>query len=71
MEFCRSAIEKLSDASLADELTISTPRGPQTVLRARYLILLVTDLAEHYSQLSSYMRLIGLVPPSALMRPKE
>ena len=71
LEFCRSAIEKLSDASLADELTISTPRGPQTVLRARYLILLVTDLAEHYSQLSSYMRLIGLVPPSALMRPKK
>jgi hypothetical protein len=26
----------------------------------------VTDLAEHYSQLASYMRLIGLTPPSAL-----
>ena len=70
LEFCRAAIERLSDASLADELTVDTPRGPQTVLRARYLILLVTDLAEHYSQLSSYMRLIGLVPPSALMRAK-
>jgi hypothetical protein len=31
---------------------------------------LVTDLAEHYSQVSSYMRLMGLVPPSALPRPK-
>ena len=67
--FCRDAIEKLTDAQLADELTVSTPSGPQTVLRVRYLILLVTDLAEHYSQLSSYMRLLGLVPPSALPRP--
>ena len=25
-----------------------------------------TDLAEHYSQISVYMRLLGLVPPSAL-----
>lgn len=69
--FCRAAIEKLTDAKLADELIISTSSGPQTVLRARYLILLVTDLAEHYSQLSSYMRLLGLIPPSALLRPKQ
>ncbi len=27
-----------------------------------------TDLAEHYSQISVYMRLLGLVPPSALPR---
>ena len=67
--FCRDAIERLTDAQLGDGLTISTPSGPQTVLRARDLMLLITDLAEHYSQLSSYMRLIGLVPPSALLRP--
>ena len=66
--FCAAAIEKLSDAQLADTLTIETPSGPQTVLRARYLMLLITDLAEHYSQLASYMRLLGLVPPSALPR---
>lgn len=29
-----------------------------------------TDLAEHYSQVSSYMRLLGLVPPSAIA-PKQ
>ena len=68
--FCRDAIEKLTDAQLADELTIHTPSGPQTVLRARYLILLVTDLAEHYAQLAGYMRILGMVPPSALLRPK-
>ncbi len=68
--FCRDAIDRLSDAQLSDELTVQTPAGPQTVRRVRYLILLVTDLAEHYSQLSSYMRVLGLVPPSALPRPK-
>lgn len=30
-----------------------------------------TDLAEHYSQISSYMRLLGMVPPSALPRTKH
>jgi uncharacterized damage-inducible protein DinB len=66
--FCRAAIEGLSDAQLADEFTIDTPSGPQVVLRARDLMLLITDLAEHYSQLASYMRMLGLVPPSALPR---
>jgi uncharacterized damage-inducible protein DinB len=66
--FCRDAINTLSDAQLADELTVDTPSGPQKVYRVRYLILLVTDLAEHYSQLSNYMRIIGMVPPSAQRR---
>lgn len=69
--FCRTAIEKLSDARLADEMIVDTPSGPQVVVRARYLMLLITDLAEHYSQLSSYMRILGLVPPSALPRPQR
>ncbi|MDQ6736364.1 MAG: DinB family protein, partial [Gemmatimonadota bacterium] len=64
--FCAAAIEGLSDASLADTLMADTPGGPVAVLRMRYPLLLVTDLAEHYSQISNYMRLLGLVPPSAL-----
>lgn len=67
--FCRDEIMKLSDAQLADEMIDQTPEGPRTVRRARYLMLLITDLAEHYSQLASYMRLLGLVPPSARPRP--
>lgn len=68
--FCAAAVQGLSDAQLADTMTANTAAGPQTVLRARYLILLVTDLAEHYAQISGYMRILGLVPPSALPRPK-
>ena len=41
----------------------------ETPTLASYLLAFETDLAEHYSQLSSYMRLMGLVPPSALPPP--
>ena len=34
--------------------------------RARLLLAFETDLAEHYSQLAVYMRILGFVPPSAL-----
>lgn len=66
LEFCAAAVQNLSDAQLADTMTVNTASGPQRVLRARYLVQLVTDLAEHYAQLSGYMRILGLVPPSAL-----
>jgi uncharacterized damage-inducible protein DinB len=71
LEFCATAIRSLSDAQLADTMTANTPAGPQTVLRVRYLILLVTDLAEHYAQVAGYMRILGLVPPSAMPRPQR
>lgn len=67
---CAATIGRLTDDHLADEMIAITPNGPATVVRARYLILLVTDLAEHYSQLAGYMRELGLTPPSALQRPK-
>jgi hypothetical protein len=34
--------------------------------KARVLLAFETDLAEHYSQIAGYMRLLGMVPPSAL-----
>ena len=38
----------------------------QSPVLANNLLLFETDLAEHYSQLSTYMRMLGMVPPSAL-----
>ena len=64
--FCSEAIDRLTDANLADTLMAGPPGAQEPVTRARYLILLVTDLAEHYSQLAVYMRLLGILPPSAL-----
>jgi uncharacterized damage-inducible protein DinB len=64
--FCAAAIDQLTDSSLGDTLMAGPVGAQQPVTRARYLILLVTDLAEHYAQLAAYMRLLGLIPPSAL-----
>ncbi|MDQ6827925.1 MAG: DUF3471 domain-containing protein [Gemmatimonadota bacterium] len=38
----------------------------ESAAHANILLALETDLAEHYSQIAIYMRLLGLVPPSAL-----
>lgn len=63
---CAATIGKLTDAQLADEMVVPSANGPVTVIRARYLMLLITDLAEHYAQVAGYMRELGMVPPSAL-----
>jgi hypothetical protein len=66
--FCDSAMASLTDPMLSDVVPLP---GGRKITRVRLLIALVTDLAEHYSQLSSYMRLIGMLPPSALPRPSH
>jgi len=52
LRFCDTAMERVGQ--------LDSPALASTLLA------LETDLAEHYSQLSAYMRLLGLVPPSAL-----
>lgn len=52
LAFCDSALEQVGPA--------------QVPALTRVLLAFETDLAEHYSQISVYMRLLGLVPPSAL-----
>lgn len=67
--FCQRAFATITDANLADELppiVASTPG--QTYPRARFVVLFVTDLVDHWSQIANYMRAMGMVPPSALPR---
>jgi hypothetical protein len=52
LRFCDSAIERAGPL-----------RGGLMITN---LLNYETDLAEHYSQLATYMRLLGMVPPSAL-----
>jgi hypothetical protein len=59
----------VDDAKLSEMIPVGPPAGGRTVLRARYVLIYVTDLVDHYSQIANYMRLNGLVPPSALPRP--
>lgn len=70
LAYCDNAIAGLTDQQLAEKIPAGPPGSGRTIERARYLIAFTTDLAEHYAQLSSYMRLNGLVPPTALPRPK-
>jgi hypothetical protein len=57
LRFCDSAIARA---------------GPlRSAALANSLLAFETDLAEHYSQLATYMRLLGMVPPSALPRKRR
>jgi hypothetical protein len=63
LEFCAAALETLTDANLGDELPAvgQLRQAP----RVRWVMLFYTDLADHYSQIANYMRILGMVPPSA------
>jgi Domain of unknown function (DUF3471) len=52
LRFCDTAMERMG--KLESPILAST------------LLAFETDLAEHYSQISGYMRMLGMVPPSAL-----
>jgi len=71
LAFCDTAIARLSDADLDEHVPYGPPGAGMTALPSRTLVAFVTDLAEHYSQIASYMRSIGMVPPSALPPPRR
>jgi hypothetical protein len=61
-ETCQKALDGLQDSSLGG--TITYFRGAKKP-RARALVELVGDLEDHYSQMASYLRMNGMLPPSA------
>ncbi len=67
-DFCGKVLDNLHDDKLGD--TITYFRGAR-VPRARALIELTDDLEDHYSQMASYLRLNGMLPPSAAPAPKK
>jgi len=65
-EFCATALSKVDDSKLGDEVELFGGRkGP----RAFALIALTNDWADHYSSAAMYLRLNGLLPPTA--QPKK
>jgi hypothetical protein len=59
---CQKALAGLKDSSLGETITyFRDAKKP----RARALIELVGDLEDHYSQMASYLRMNGILPPSA------
>ena len=60
--FCDQALASLDDSKLAEQLPAF---GGRTMSRAALMTLTTGDWADHYSQMAIYMRLIGLLPPTA------
>ncbi|HEV7595569.1 MAG TPA: DinB family protein [Gemmatimonadaceae bacterium] len=60
--FCDQALAPLTDANLSEELPFF---GGRKMSRAAIMTLTTGDWADHYSQSAIYMRLNGLVPPTA------
>lgn len=61
-DFCSKALSQLSDAKLGDEVTLF---GGRRATKAAALIALTSDWADHYSAAAMYLRLNGLMPPTA------
>ncbi len=68
--FCESAMAQVTDANLADQVTMSFGGNSRQVPKASMVLGHALDLADHYSQLANYMRLNGILPPTALPRPR-
>jgi len=63
-DFCDKAMSALTDAKLSDPM----PSRGGIVPRARIVIEITADLPDHYSQMAAYLRLNGILPPSAQPR---
>jgi uncharacterized damage-inducible protein DinB len=60
--FCDQAFAKVDDSKLAEQLPFF---GGKTRSRANIMFVTVGDWADHYSQSAIYLRLNGLLPPTA------
>jgi len=60
--FCDSALAKVDDSKLGETMTLF---GPNPYTRAATILITVGDWADHYSQESNYLRLNGVLPPTA------
>jgi uncharacterized damage-inducible protein DinB len=61
-DFCTQSLAKVDDSRLGE---VVFTRGTFTLTRASAMIALTNDFADHYSAAAMYLRLNGLLPPSA------
>jgi DinB family protein len=68
-EYCAAALANLDDSKLDEQ--VPWFGGPNAkASRARDLIVLPMDWQDHYAQLAMYLRMNGILPPSARPKPK-
>jgi hypothetical protein len=60
-QFCHTALATLDDSKVSEELTVFGEKMSRAALELET----AGDWADHYSQLAIYMRLNGLLPPTA------
>jgi hypothetical protein len=65
-DFCTKALANLDDSNLGEQLKFF---GGRTVSRAEMEMVTAADWQDHYSQSAIYLRLNGLLPPTA--QPKK
>ncbi|HKN65137.1 MAG TPA: DinB family protein, partial [Gemmatimonadaceae bacterium] len=61
-QFCDQALASLDDSKLAEPVPLF---GGKPMARASIMTLTTADWADHYSQAAIYLRLNGLLPPTA------
>lgn len=69
--FCQNAFAQLDDAKLADQVSMTFRGQSRNVTRSAMVLGHALDMADHYSQIANYMRLNGMLPPTALPRPSQ
>jgi uncharacterized damage-inducible protein DinB len=67
--FCAKALDQLDDTKLSEATTLTFNGNSRQTFRANMALGHAMDLADHYSQIANYMRLNGILPPTALPRP--
>ena len=67
-DFCTESLAKVDDSKLGE---VVLTRGAFTLTRAGAMIALTNDFADHYSTAAMYLRLNGLLPPTAQPAHKE
>ena len=61
-DYCTQVLAKVDDSNLGEQVTLF---GNRTVSRAGAMFTLANDFFDHYSTEAMYLRLNGLLPPTA------
>src|SRR5262249_21481888 len=65
-QFCETALAKVNDSDLGAKMQLF---GKREFTRAQAMFITSDDWADHYSQLAIYLRLNGMLPPTAKKAP--
>jgi uncharacterized damage-inducible protein DinB len=61
-DFCADALSKMDDSKLGEMIS---GMGPQPISRARFALGIASNWADHYAEAAMYLRLNGVLPPTA------